>query len=150
MFLLLLFFIARIALKRKPFSRVVQEIRGKYCKVAPRSTSSYHKVDWLSSYVHACHDEITYFNRGVFPIRLQWHGGVVDAGQIFVIFLKTKLCNVYYKVDITQILNMFVCLHKDIDHFAKLRILPDREYDNEHDVSIYFTHANNELIVCVI
>ena len=64
---LLLFFIARIALKQKPFSRVVQEIRGKYCKVAPRSTSSYHKVGWLSSYFHACYDEITYFNRGVFP-----------------------------------------------------------------------------------
>ena len=29
MFLLLLFFIARIVLKRKPFSRVVEEIRGK-------------------------------------------------------------------------------------------------------------------------
>ena len=63
---LLLFFIARIALTRNPFSRVVQEIRGKYCKVAPSSTSSYHKVDWLSSYFHACHDEITYSNRGVF------------------------------------------------------------------------------------
>ena len=49
----------------------------------PRSTSSYYKVDWLSSYFHACHDEITYFNRGVFPIRLPWHGRVVDAGQIF-------------------------------------------------------------------
>ena len=48
MFLLLLFFIAGIVLKRKPFSRVVQEIRGKiYCKVAPRSTNSYHKVDWF-------------------------------------------------------------------------------------------------------
>ena len=43
---------------------------------------------------------------------------------------------------------MFVCLHKNIVHFAKLKILPDRESDNEHDVSIYC--ANNELIVCVI
>ena len=58
MILLLLFFIARIVLKRKPFSRVVQDICGKYCKVASRSTSSYHKVDWLSSYFHAYHDEI--------------------------------------------------------------------------------------------
>ena len=50
---------------------------------------------------------------------------------------QTKLCNIYYKVDIEYILNMFVCLHKNIVHFAKLRILQDREYDNEHDVSIY-------------
>ena len=42
---------------------------------------------------------------------------------------------------------MFVYLHKNSVHFAKLRILPDREYDNEHDVSIYFASANNELIV---
>ena len=35
-----------------------------------------------------------------FPIRLPWHGRVVDAGQILVIYLKTKLCNIYYKVDI--------------------------------------------------
>ena len=71
-------------------------------------------------------------------------------GQILIIFLKTQLCNIYYKVDIELILNMFLCLHKNIVHFAKLRILPDREYDNEHDVSIYFARANNELIVCVI
>ena len=45
---------------------------------------------------------------------------------------------------------MYVCLHKDIVHFAKTRILPDRESDNEHEVSIYFACANNELIVCVI
>ena len=45
---------------------------------------------------------------------------------------------------------MSVCLHKNIVHFTKLRILPDREYDNEHDVSIYFARANNELIACVI
>ena len=38
---------------------------------------------------------------------------------------------------------MFVCLH--IVHFAKLRIL-----QNEHDISIYFACANNELIACVI
>ena len=66
----MLFFIARTVLKRRPFSRVVQEIRGKILQSAPRFTSSHHKVDWLSSYFHACHDEITYFNRGVFPIRL--------------------------------------------------------------------------------
>ena len=72
-----------IVLKRKPFSRVIQEIRKKKnCKVAPKSTSSYHKVDWLSSYFHFCHDEITYFNRGVFPIRLPWHGRVVDVGHL--------------------------------------------------------------------
>ena len=41
---------------------------------------------------------------------------------------------------------MFVCLHKILHiHFAKLRILPDREYENEHDVSIYFALANNRL-----
>ena len=51
--LLLLFFIAHIVLTRKPFSRVVQEISKKYCKVAPRSTSPYYKVKWLSSYFHA-------------------------------------------------------------------------------------------------
>ena len=45
---------------------------------------------------------------------------------------------------------MFVCLHKNIVQFAKLRILQDRESDNEHDVSIYFARANNELIVWVI
>ena len=45
---------------------------------------------------------------------------------------------------------MFVCLHKNIVHFAKLRILPDREYDNEDDVSFYFARTNNKLIVCVI
>ena len=45
---------------------------------------------------------------------------------------------------------MFVCLHKNIVYFTKLRILPDRGYDNEHDVSIYFARANNELIFCVI
>ena len=45
---------------------------------------------------------------------------------------------------------MFACLHKNIVDFAKLRILPDREFDNEHDISIYFARANNELIVCVI
>ena len=28
---------------------------------------------------------------------------VVDAGQILVIFLKTKLCNIYYKVDIEYV-----------------------------------------------
>ena len=67
-----------------------------------------------------------------------------------IFFLKTKLCNIYYKVDIEWILHMFVCLHKNIVHFAKLRILPDREYDNEHGVSVYFARANNELIVCVI
>ena len=38
---------------------------------------------------------------------------------------------------------MVVCLHKIIVHFAKLRILPDRESDDEHDVSIYFARANN-------
>ena len=43
---------------------------------------------------------------------------------------------------------MFVCLQKNIVHFAKLRILPDRESDNEHDASIYFARANNELVVC--
>ena len=79
-------FIARIVLKRKPFSRVVQKLRGKICKVAPRSTGSYDKIEWLSSYFHACHDGITYFNRGVFPVRLPRHGRVVDAGQILVIF----------------------------------------------------------------
>ena len=45
---------------------------------------------------------------------------------------------------------MFVCLHKNIVHFAKLRILPDRESDDEHDLSIYFAPLSNELIVCVI
>ena len=46
---------------------------------------------------------------------------------------------------------MYVCLHKILHmHFAKLIILPDREYDNEHDVSIHFARANNELIVHVI
>ena len=30
---------------------------------------------------------------------------------------------------------MFVCLHKNIVHFAKLRILPDRESDDEHDIA---------------
>ena len=45
---------------------------------------------------------------------------------------------------------MFVCLHKNIVHFAKLSILPDSESDDEHDVSIYFARANNELIICVI
>ena len=45
---------------------------------------------------------------------------------------------------------MFMCLHKYIVHLAKLRILPDRESDKEHEVSIYFAHANNELIVCGI
>ena len=63
------------------------------------STSSYHKVDWLPSYFHAFHDEIAYFNRGVFPIRSPCHGSVVDTGQILVIFSKTKLCNIYIKVD---------------------------------------------------
>ena len=53
----------------------------KYCKVAPRNTSSYHKVDWLSSYFHACHDEISYFNRGVFPIC---YHDMVDAGHFFI------------------------------------------------------------------
>ena len=43
---------------------------------------------------------------------------------------------------------MFVCLLKNIVHFAKLRILPDREFDDEHGVSIYFARANYELIVC--
>ena len=42
---------------------------------------------------------------------------------------------------------MFVCSHKNIVHFANLRILPDRESVDEHDVSIYFARANNELIV---
>ena len=42
---------------------------------------------------------------------------------------------------------MCVCLHKNIVHFANLRILQDSEYDNEH---VYFARANNELIVCVI
>ena len=83
-------------------------------------------------------------------MRLPWHGRVVDAGQILVIFFKTKLCNTYYKVDIEQILNMFVCLHKNVVHFEKLRISPDREYDNEHDVSIFSAHANNELILSII
>ena len=45
---------------------------------------------------------------------------------------------------------MFVYLHKDIAHFAKSQILQDRESDDEHDVSIYFARANNDLIVCVI
>ena len=45
---------------------------------------------------------------------------------------------------------MFVCLHKKYCTFFKIRSLPDREYDNEHDVSIYFARENNELIVCVI
>ena len=45
---------------------------------------------------------------------------------------------------------MFVCMHKKIVHFAKLGILPDIESDDEHDGSIYFARANNELIVCVI
>ena len=44
--------------------------RKNTAKVAPRSTRSYHKVDCLPSYFHACYDEITYFNRGVSPIRL--------------------------------------------------------------------------------
>ena len=92
MFLLLLFFIARIVLKRNPFSRVVQEIRKKYCKVAPRSTSSYHKVDWLSSYFHACHDEITYFNRGVF-FQYGYHDMVepLIRGKFWLFFFKDKI-----------------------------------------------------------
>ena len=44
---------------------------------------------------------------------------------------------------------MFLCLHKNTVHFAKLRILPDRESDNEQDVSIYFAYANYELILQV-
>ena len=40
---------------------------------------------------------------------------------------------------------MFVCLHKNIVHFAKSRILQGREYDKEHDVGIYFARANNRL-----
>ena len=63
--------------------------------------------------------------------------------------LKTKLCKIYYKVDTESILNMFV-FDKNIVHFAKLRILPDRQSDNEHDISIYFARSDNELIVCVI
>ena len=53
----------------KPFSRVVQEIRR---KILQSCSKVYNLVSQsrLSSYFHACHDEITYFNRGVFPIRL--------------------------------------------------------------------------------
>ena len=51
MLLLLLFFIARIVLKRKPFSRVVQEIRGKILQSCSKVYKLYHKVDWLSSYM---------------------------------------------------------------------------------------------------
>ena len=92
----LLFFIMRIVLKRKPFRGSFKKYAENFCNVAPRTTSSYHKVDWLSLYF----DEITYLNRGVFPVRLPCHGRVVDAEQILVTSLKTKLCNIYYKVDI--------------------------------------------------
>ena len=37
-----------------------RSIREKNCKVAPRSKSSHHKVDWLSSYFHDCHHEHSY------------------------------------------------------------------------------------------
>ena len=40
----MLFFIARTVLKRRPFSRVVQEIRGKILQSAPRFTSSHHDM----------------------------------------------------------------------------------------------------------
>ena len=33
---------------------------------------------------------------------------------------------------------MCLCLHKHNKHFAKLRILPGGESDDEHEVSIYF------------
>ena len=36
----------------------------------------------------------------------------------FGLFFKTKLCNIYYKVDVEKILIMFVCLHKSIVHFT--------------------------------
>ena len=62
---LLLVLIARIVLKRNPYSRVDQEIRGKILQ----SCFKVYKVDWLSSYLHACHDEITYFNKSIFSIR---------------------------------------------------------------------------------
>ena len=54
---------------------------------------------------------------------------MVESSMRGNFFFKTKLCNIYYKIDI----DMFVCLHKSIVHFAKLRILPDRQSDNEHD-----------------
>ena len=60
MYLLLLFFIARIVLKRNPFSRVVQEIRGKILQ----SCSKVYKL--VSQSILICHDEITYFKIGVF------------------------------------------------------------------------------------
>ena len=49
--------------------------KNDWSQSTPRSTSSYHKIDWLSSYFHACHDEITYFNRGVF-FQFCYHGMV--------------------------------------------------------------------------
>ena len=81
----LLFSIARIVLKQKPFSRVVQEICGKILQSCSKVYKPYHKVDWLSSYFHACHDEITYFNRCVFQYGYHDMVRVLDAGQIFVI-----------------------------------------------------------------
>ena len=74
------------------------------------------------------------------PFQYGYHDmiRVVVAGHIF--FFK----DIYYKVDIE-----YVCMFAwNIVHFAKLITLPDREYDKEHDVSIYFARANNELIVC--
>ena len=94
MFLLLLFFIKNHF--RGSFKKYVE----KYCKAAPRSTSLYHKVDQLLSYFHVCHDEITYFNRGFF--QYSYHDMVESSvrGKFWLFFFMTKLCNIYYKVDI--------------------------------------------------
>ena len=64
-------------------------------------------------------------------------------GKFWLFFLRQNYVTYITK----QILNMFECLHKNIVHFPKLRILPDREYDNEHDVSIFFARGNNELLL---
>ena len=121
MFLLLLFFIARIVLKRKPFSRVVQEIRGKLLQ----SCSKIYKLVSQSRLVivifHAYHDAFTYFSKGVFFFfffffclfvflfvffcffffRYGYHDKVESSMRVnFGYFFKTKLCNTYNKVDI--------------------------------------------------
>ena len=82
MFLLLFFFSLRVLYgSENHFRGSFKKYADKYCKVAPRSTSSFQKVDWLLSYFHACHDEITYFNEAFFFFQYGYYAMVESSMQ---------------------------------------------------------------------
>ena len=88
--------------------------------------------NWLFAFTFMFHSTKCFYDKKI-PDRngvMQYACNIRNANftNLYLILSKYKIC---------------LCVCIKILHIH-------REYDNEHDDSIYFARANNELIVCVI